>query len=56
MLYNGAWGFASSPTYTSEEVDNVVALAIRIARASAMALREGGVNWAPQEVLKLAFK
>ncbi|MCZ6881900.1 MAG: TldD/PmbA family protein [Gammaproteobacteria bacterium] len=56
VLYNGAWGFASSPGYTSEEVDNVVALAIRIARASAMAPREGGVNWAPQQALKLAFK
>lgn len=56
VLYDGAWGFASSPTYTSEEVDNVVALAIRIARASAMALRAGGVNWATQESLKLVFE
>ncbi len=56
VLYNGAWGFASSPTYTSGEVDKVVALAIRIARASAMALREGGINWAPQEALKMVFK
>jgi TldD protein len=56
VLYNGAWGFASSPSYTSGEVDNVVALAIRIARASAMALREGGISWAPQEALKLVFK
>ena len=56
VLYKGAWGFASSPTYTAEEVENVVSLAMRIARASAMALREGGVKWAPQMALKFSFK
>jgi len=56
VLYRGAWGFASSPTYTSEEVAKVVALAMRIARASAMALREGGVKWAPEPAFKLSFK
>ncbi|MCH8105776.1 MAG: TldD/PmbA family protein [Proteobacteria bacterium] len=56
VLYQGAWGFASSPTYNAKEVEKVVALAMRIARASAMALREGGVKWAPEEALKLAFK
>ena len=56
VLYRGAWGFASSPTYTSEEVAKVVALAMRIARASAMALREGGVKWAPEPAFKLSYK
>ena len=56
VLYNGAWGFASSPTYNAEEVAKVVALALRIARASAMALRDGGVNWSPEVALKLSFK
>ena len=56
VLYRGAWGFASSPTFTSEEVAKVVALAMRIARASAMALREGGVKWAPEPAFKLSFK
>ena len=46
VLFRGAWGFASSPTYNAEEVANVVALA----------LREGGVKWAPEEALKLTFK
>ena len=39
VLYNGAWGFASSPRYNDAEVSKVVALAMRIARTSAMALR-----------------
>ena len=43
VLYSGAWGFASSPTYTAEEIAKVVALTMRIARASAMAMRECGV-------------
>ena len=56
VLYNGAWGFASSPRYNDAEVSKVVALAMRIARASAMALREGGVKWAPEDALRLDFK
>ncbi len=56
VLYHGAWGFASSPTCNAAEVVKVVALAMRIARASAMALREGGVKWAPEEALELDFK
>ena len=55
VLYRGAWGFASSPNYNAAELKKVVTLAIRIARASAMALREGGVNWAPEVALKLSF-
>ena len=56
VLYNGAWGFASSPHYNDAEVAKVVALAMRIALASAMASREGGVKWAPEDALKLDFK
>jgi len=56
VLYQGAWGFASSPDYQAAQVETVVALAIQIARASAMALREGGVNWAPEAALKLSFQ
>ena len=55
VLYRGAWGFASSPIYSAVEIDRVVDLAIRIARASALASREGGVKWAPQEAFKLDF-
>jgi len=56
VLYRGAWGFASSPTFSAEEIEKVVALAIRIARASALALREDGVNWAPEPALSLDFR
>jgi TldD protein len=56
VLYRGAWGFASSPTYDAGEVERVVELALRIARASAMALRRDGVQWAPEAPLKLSFK
>lgn len=56
VLYQGAWGFACSPVYTTDEVARVVALALRIARASAMALRAGGVSWAPEKALKLDYK
>jgi TldD protein len=56
VLYQGAWGFASSPTYTADEIEKVVAQAMRIARASAMALREDGVKWAPEPALTLDFK
>ena len=56
VLYQGAWGFASSPRYEASEVEQVVALAMRIAKASAMALRDGGVKWAPEAALRLEFK
>jgi TldD protein len=56
VLYQGAWGFASSPAYNADEVAKVVALALRIARASALAPRSGGVNWAPEAALRLEFK
>ena len=56
VLYQGAWGFASSPNYTAAEAEEVVALALRIARASAQALRSGGVQWAPEPPLKLSYR
>src|SRR5215207_8662794 len=40
VLVDGAWGFASSHVLTLEEADRVAADAVRIARASATALRE----------------
>jgi len=39
VLVDGAWGFASSGRLDAAEVDRVAGLAVRIARASAMALR-----------------
>ena len=55
VLYRGAWGFASAPGSDPAEVERVVALAIRIARASALASRAGGVNWAPEAVFKMEY-
>jgi TldD protein len=40
VLVDGAWGFASSHVLTADETDRVAAEAVRIARASATALRE----------------
>ena len=40
VLVDGAWGFASSSLMTAPEADRVAALAVRIARASATALRD----------------
>ena len=39
VLVDGAWGFASSHRLEADEVDRVAAQAVRIARASATALR-----------------
>src|SRR4029079_19492356 len=39
VLVDGAWGFAASHVLTAEEADRVAAEAVRIARASATALR-----------------
>ncbi len=36
VIANGAWGFASSSILTAREVDRVTALAVQIARASAL--------------------
>ncbi len=40
VLVDGAWGFASSHTLTTAEADRVAGEAVRIARASATAMRE----------------
>ena len=40
VLVDGAWGFASSSRLTAEEADRVAGEAVRIARASATALRD----------------
>ncbi|MDQ3493210.1 MAG: TldD/PmbA family protein [Chloroflexota bacterium] len=40
VLVDGAWGFASSSRLDAAEVDRVAGLAVRIARASATALRQ----------------
>ncbi len=40
VLVDGAWGFASSHVLTASEADRVAGEAVRIARASATALRE----------------
>ena len=49
VLVDGAWGFASSHDLASSEVDRVTALAVQIARASALLppqppLRKGGLK------------
>ncbi len=56
VLCGGAWGFASSPNFTPGEVERVVATALRIARASALAPRNGGVRWAPEEASKIEYR
>jgi TldD protein len=56
VLYRGAWGFASSPNYAPAEVEQVVALALQIARASAQAARAGGVQWAPEPPQKFSYQ
>jgi TldD protein len=43
VLVDGAWGFASSHVLTTAEADRVAAEAVRIARASATALRDRAV-------------
>lgn len=49
VVADGAWGFAASSVLTREEVERVAAEAVRIARASATALREP-VDLGPPEV------
>ena len=43
VLVDGAWGFASSHVLTAAEMDRVAGEAVRIARASATALRDPAV-------------
>ncbi|MCP4535618.1 MAG: TldD/PmbA family protein [Chloroflexi bacterium] len=49
VITDGAWGFASSHLVTPDEVDRVTALAVQIAKASALAKIED-VNLGPPEV------
>ena len=56
VLFRGAWGFASAPGSDPAEVTRVVSLAIRIARVSALARREGGVQWAAEEELQMEYR
>jgi TldD protein len=46
VIADGAWGFAASQVVTAEEADRVAALAVEIARASAIA-KQGDVKMAP---------
>ena len=46
VLVNGAWGFASSPHITPEEIKRIATLAMEVGKASAMA-REKPVNLVP---------
>ena len=48
VIANGAWGFASSHLITTTEVDRVAALAVSIAKASALANQED-VDLGPPE-------
>jgi TldD protein len=43
VLVDGAWGFASSHVLTTAEADRIAGEAVRIARASATALREPAI-------------
>jgi len=56
VLYRGAWGFASAPGSDAGEVGRVVEQAIRIARVSALAARDGGVRWAPEKPVSMDFR
>ena len=47
VIADGAWGFASSAVLKSEEIDRVTALAVSIARASALVQLNGNVNIGP---------
>lgn len=49
VLVNGAWGFASSARVEHDEIQRVVALAVRVAKASASLKRED-VRLAPEPV------
>ena len=47
VIADGAWGFASSAILDTNEVDRVAALAVSIARASALVQSNGGVDIGP---------
>jgi TldD protein len=47
VIADGAWGFASSASLNSQEIDRVTGLAVNIARASALVQKNSGVNLGP---------
>ena len=47
VLVNGAWGFASSPDATKPEIERAAALAVELAKASAVAKMQD-VRLAPE--------
>ncbi|MEE8392163.1 MAG: TldD/PmbA family protein, partial [Anaerolineae bacterium] len=55
VIADGAWGFASSHLLTPTEVDRITALAVEIAKASALAKIED-VNLGPSEVHVDAYR
>ena len=50
VIVDGAWGFASSHSLHPAEVDRVTALAVQIAKASALTKTGEGVDLGPREV------
>ncbi len=50
VIADGAWGFASSPDLTPENIDKTAALAVQIAKASARA-KEADIRLAPEPVV-----
>lgn len=51
VIANGAWGYASSPHVTPDEIDKVAAQAVAIAKASAL-LKKQDVRLAPEPVVE----
>lgn len=54
-MVRGAWGFASSPRVTPEEVERITRLAVEIAKASAMTL-QSPIRLAPVPAYKDSWK
>ncbi|MCX6099473.1 MAG: TldD/PmbA family protein, partial [Candidatus Bipolaricaulota bacterium] len=55
VIAEGAWGFASSSRLEKSEIDHVAALAVAIAKASAIS-KKGDVNLGPAESHVAAYK
>ena len=56
VLYDGAWGFASSPTLTLEEARRVAAEAVDIAKASAIVRDDCRCTLAEQPIYVDVFR
>jgi TldD protein len=54
-IADGAWGFAASPVLTAAEADRVAALAVEVARASALTKRED-VRLAPVKAVRATWE